>query len=85
MYRNFDIEPARKDLSKLYVYFQVTHKACLEIDEEGTTASAVTTVEFSRMSHQTQDFRFDHPFMIFIVDQKNDNILFFGKVANPAE
>jgi len=29
--------------------------------------------------------RFDRPFMIFITDKKNDNILFFAKVVNPVE
>ncbi|KAI7812942.1 serine protease inhibitor 2.1-like [Triplophysa rosa] len=84
-----DMFTAEADFSEIskdrMMVSKVTHKASLDIDEEGTTASAVTTVEFSRMSHQTLDLRFDHPFMIFIVDQKNDNILFFGKVANPAE
>ncbi len=38
------------------------------------------------MSYNPMDtLSFDHPFMIFITDQKNDNILFFGKVVNPAE
>ncbi|XP_055055223.2 alpha-1-antiproteinase [Misgurnus anguillicaudatus] len=64
---------------------EVMHKASLDMDEEGTTAAAVTTVEFSRMSLPAQDVRFDRPFMVFIVDQKNDNILFFGKVVNPTD
>ncbi|XP_056113368.1 corticosteroid-binding globulin-like [Rhinichthys klamathensis goyatoka] len=62
------------------------HKATLDIDEEGTTAAAVTTVSFRPMSYSPmQTLRFDRPFMIFITDKKNDNILFFGKVVNPAE
>ncbi|KAK9974947.1 hypothetical protein ABG768_023011 [Culter alburnus] len=62
------------------------HKATLDIDEKGTTAAAVTTVSFRPMSYSPmQTLSFDHPFMIFITDQKNDNILFFGKVVNPSE
>lgn len=67
-------------------YFQALHKATLDIDEKGTTAAAVTTVSFRPMSYSPmQTLSFDHPFMIFITDQKNDNILFFGKVVNPSE
>ncbi|XP_052411336.1 corticosteroid-binding globulin-like [Carassius gibelio] len=65
---------------------KVLHKASLDIDEKGTTAAAVTTVNFRLMSYSPMDtLIFDRPFMIFITDQKNDNILFFGKVVNPAE
>lgn len=62
------------------------HKATLDIDEKGTTAAAVTTVEFRRLSYSPLNtLSFDRPFMIFIMDQKNGNILFFGKVVNPKE
>jgi len=56
------------------------------MDEEGTTAAAVTTVSFRPMSYSPlKTLRFDRPFMIFITDKKNDNILFFAKVVNPVE
>ncbi|KAK2889297.1 hypothetical protein Q8A67_014672 [Cirrhinus molitorella] len=62
------------------------HKATLDIDEKGTTTAAVTTASFRPMSYNPLLFiRFDSPFMIFITDQKNGNILFFGKVVNPVE
>ncbi|XP_016369942.1 alpha-1-antitrypsin homolog [Sinocyclocheilus rhinocerous] len=62
------------------------HKASLDLDEKGTTAAAVTTVDFRLLSYSPlKTLHFDRPFMIFITDQKNDNILFFGKVVNPAE
>ncbi|XP_067295000.1 alpha-1-antiproteinase-like isoform X2 [Pseudorasbora parva] len=65
---------------------EALHKATLDIDEEGTTAAAVTTINIRPMSyHPLKRLSFDHPFMIFITDQKNGNILFFGKVVNPAE
>ncbi|RXN32464.1 corticosteroid-binding globulin-like protein [Labeo rohita] len=62
---------------------KVLHKATLDVDEKGTTAAAVTTIEI-RLAFLPMTFRFDRPFMIFIVDQKNDHILFLGKVVNPA-
>uniref|UniRef100_A0A671S3K4 Thyroxine-binding globulin n=1 Tax=Sinocyclocheilus anshuiensis TaxID=1608454 RepID=A0A671S3K4_9TELE len=62
------------------------HKASLDLDEKGTTAAAVTTVDFRLLSYSPlKTLHFDRPFMIFITDQKNDNILFFGKVVNPEE
>ncbi len=53
------------------IHFQALHKASLDIDEKGTTAAAVTTVDFRPMSYNPMDtLSFDHPFMIFITDQK---------------
>nr|XP_055053948.1 alpha-1-antitrypsin homolog [Misgurnus anguillicaudatus] len=64
---------------------KAVHQASLDIDE-GTTAAAVTTVQFRPMSyHPLMAFRFNRPFMIFLIDQKNDNILFIGKIKNPTE
>uniref|UniRef100_A0A8C2AJ14 Thyroxine-binding globulin n=1 Tax=Cyprinus carpio TaxID=7962 RepID=A0A8C2AJ14_CYPCA len=65
------------------IHFQALHKATLDIDEKGTTAAAVTRVTFSPFSYNPMLFLC--PFIIFITYQKNDNILFFGKVDNPAE
>ncbi|KAK2911302.1 hypothetical protein QQF64_026982 [Cirrhinus molitorella] len=62
---------------------KVLHKATLDVDEEGTTAAAVTTIEI-KLAFLPIRFRFDRPFMVFIIDQKNDHILFLGKVVNPA-
>uniref|UniRef100_A0A8C2JML3 Thyroxine-binding globulin n=1 Tax=Cyprinus carpio TaxID=7962 RepID=A0A8C2JML3_CYPCA len=65
------------------IHFQALHKATLDIDEKGTTAAAVTRVTFTPFSYNPMLFL--RPFIIFITYQKNDNILFFGKVDNPAE
>ncbi|XP_056600889.1 alpha-1-antiproteinase-like [Triplophysa dalaica] len=65
---------------------KVEHQASLDIDEEGTTAAAVTTVQFRPMSYNPlKILSFNKPFMIFIIDQKNYNILFIGRIMNPAE
>jgi len=41
------------------------------MDEEGTTATAVTTVSFRPMSYSPlKTLRFDRPFMILITDKK---------------
>nr|XP_021329695.1 alpha-1-antiproteinase 2-like [Danio rerio] len=65
---------------------KVLHKATLDIDEQGTTAAAVTGVSMRvRLHNPLSILKFNRPFMVFITDQTNDNILFFGKVVNPNE
>ncbi|MCK5062356.1 MAG: serpin family protein [Candidatus Aenigmarchaeota archaeon] len=65
---------------------QVIHQAFVEVDEEGTEAAAATAVVMKEISAAMPSvFRADHPF-IFIIQQKDTgNILFMGKVTNPAE
>ena len=65
---------------------QVIHQAFVEVDEEGTEAAAATAVVMKEISAAMPSvFRADHPF-IFIIQQKDTgNILFMGKVMNPAE
>nr|NP_001025278.1 uncharacterized protein LOC556938 [Danio rerio]AAH96945.1 Zgc:113828 [Danio rerio] len=83
----FSIKADFTGVSEENIYVsKVLHKATLDIDEKGTTAAAVTTVYSRVMSYSPMsDLRFNRPFMIFITDQTNDNILFFGKVVNPNE
>ncbi len=65
----------------------VIHQAYIKIDEKGTESAAVTAVEIARISVDDiprKVFRVDRPF-IFIIQQKDTgNILFFGRVVNPA-
>ncbi|XP_055055229.2 serpin A3-2 [Misgurnus anguillicaudatus] len=64
---------------------EVLHKAALDVDEEGTTAAAVTVIGVGSAAPNPMNFFvFDRPFMIFIVDHQN-SILFMGKIVNPAE
>lgn len=66
------------------IYFQVVHKAALDVDEEGTTAAAVTTILMgSSLPDPKNIYRFDRPFMLYIVDPRS-SILFMGKIINPA-
>jgi serpin B len=60
---------------------EVLHKAVINVDEEGTTAAAVTSVGIMLMSMPMQiTFKADHPFLFFIKDKKTDIILFMGRV-----
>ncbi|KUG20451.1 MAG: serpin family protein [Methanomicrobiaceae archaeon] len=66
----------------------VIHKAFVDVDEEGTEAAAATAVVVRLVSApQNNDipvFRADHPFVFLILDDDTGNILFIGRVANPA-
>jgi serpin B len=57
------------------------HRACVEVDEEGTEAAAVTMIATSRLVEikQTPTFRADHPFLFLIRHVKTGQILFLGR------
>ncbi|KAG7318242.1 hypothetical protein KOW79_017997 [Hemibagrus wyckioides] len=64
---------------------EAVHKATLDVDEAGTKATAVTGIGLMPLSGRIFEvLKFDRPFMIFIVDQKTKNVLFMGKIVNPA-
>ena len=68
------------------VVSQVLHEANVEIDEEGSVASAATGIFFEVTSFvptDNLDFIADHPFLFFILDRANKVPLFAGKVVNP--
>ncbi|XP_066513314.1 hibernation-specific plasma protein HP-55-like isoform X1 [Hoplias malabaricus] len=72
--------------SKVDAYVsEAVHKATLDVDETGATATAVTGLGFRPLSWTfTPILDFNHPFMMFVVDRKSKNVLFMGKVTNPA-
>jgi serpin B len=67
----------------------VTHKAFVEVNEEGTEAAAATAVGMEALSAPPMSpppvpvFRADHPFQFAICDVKTGLILFLGRVMNP--
>ena len=69
----------------------VIHKAFVDVNEEGTEAAAATAVIMSPRSARIQEpteppvFRADHPFVFMIRDNRNDAILFVGRIMNPLE
>lgn len=67
----------------LYHCPQAVHKATLDVDEAGATATAVTTMHFGARSGPPSLY-FNKPFIMFITDQETKNILFMGKIVNPA-
>lgn len=59
----------------------VVHKAFVEVNEEGTEATAATAVVTSR--GMTPSLRVDHPFIFWIKDNRSGTILFLGRVTEP--
>lgn len=62
---------------------EVVHKGFVEVNEEGTEAAAATGVGI-RATAMPPMFRADHPFVFLIRDTKTGNILFLGRVVDPA-
>jgi len=62
----------------------VAHKAFISVDEQGTEAAAATGVVVSTWEFERDDFRVTRPFIYIIRDRETENILFMGRVLNPA-
>ena len=66
---------------------EVIHKAFVEVNEEGTEATAATAVTMagggSAIQPEVKLFRANHPFIFMIRDNKSGSILFMGRVVNP--
>jgi serpin B len=63
------------------------HAADIEVDERGTVASAVTTVEFKplgRSSRPPATFDADRPFMFLLLDDRTGTVLFAGRLVDAA-
>nr|XP_060612133.1 alpha-1-antitrypsin-like [Anolis sagrei ordinatus]XP_060612142.1 alpha-1-antitrypsin-like [Anolis sagrei ordinatus] len=67
---------------------KVIHKAVLDVNESGTEAAAVTTIEFMLRSAQLQPpltISYNKPFLVIIVHQSTESILFIGKILDPTK
>jgi serpin B len=71
-----------EDNSPLWIG-QVLHDCVIEVDEEGTTASALTSVQMSgsAMPKDTHEMYVNKPFVFIIQDNMGTN-LFMGKIEN---
>ncbi|NXP38697.1 A1AT protein, partial [Leiothrix lutea] len=61
---------------------KATHKALLKIHENGTQAAAVSSIDFIPYSGPPI-VKFNYPFLLLIIDQYTQSILFMGKIVNP--
>lgn len=63
---------------------EVFHQAAVDVNEEGTEATAGTGAVISgRTGHGGPQFVADHPFLFFIMHNTTKTILFFGRFASP--
>jgi serpin B len=65
----------------------VTHKAYVEVNEEGTEAAAATGATIAATSMPLQNppvFKADHPFLFLILEKPNNSIIFIGRVSDPS-
>ena len=84
--------PAQADFTKMYkkeevgrnLYIsKVKHKTFVEVNEEGTEAAAVTSVEMRVESAIGLFMRVDRPFIFAIRENQSGAILFLGKIVEP--
>lgn len=66
---------------------EVKHKTFIQVDEAGTEAAAVTSVEVGTTSMPAYDFElnFDRPFFYVIQDSETGAIAFMGSVLDPSK
>ncbi|KAM7109341.1 LOW QUALITY PROTEIN: uncharacterized protein J5F26_005443 [Ciconia maguari] len=60
---------------------KAAHKALLKFHKNGTEAAAVSGTDF--LPHSIPPVKFNHQFLLLIVDQYTQSILFMGKIVNP--
>ena len=81
-------DPNQADFTKMYkgpenAYIsKVKHKTYVEVNEEGTEAAAVTSVEME-MTSAPPWMRVDRPFVFVIRENKSRTMLFMGKIVEP--
>lgn len=59
----------------------VFHQACIDVNEEGSEATAATAVDIPRCVPPS--FNANHPFIFLISENNTGNILFLGRLVNP--
>ncbi|MPN04033.1 hypothetical protein SDC9_151269 [bioreactor metagenome] len=86
-------DPAAADFSRMsgsgvkeLFISDVKHKTYCRVDEKGSEAAAVTSVEMKTTSIPINDIEitFDRPFVYGIVDMTTGAPLFLGIMENPA-
>ena len=75
-----------KDISNEELHVEkIQHKAKIEVNEEGSEAAAVTTVQINTRSGSIRERRlvFDKPFYFIIQDKLHKVPLFMGRLTDP--
>jgi serine protease inhibitor len=70
----------------LYVS-RIQHKVYLKVNEKGTEAAAVTSVNMTTRSGAIVEARahFDRPFTFMLKDEQTDTVIFMGRVLDPTQ
>ena len=82
-------DPYRADFTRMYkpggIWIdKVKHKTFVKVNEEGTEAAAVTSVEMIEGAAGSGFYmRVDRPFVFVIRENKSQTILFMGKIVEP--
>ena len=86
-------DPARAQFTRIiegpgrFYIGGVLHKTFLEVDEEGSTAAAVTGIQMraTAMMRPNEEFNliFNRPFVAAIADEQSGTILFLGIIGDP--
>lgn len=84
-YYNADFSLMKENLTKELYISEIKHKTFIKVDEKGTEASAVTSVEISltSMPRELPKIVFDRPFIYGLVDVTTGIPLFMGIMENP--
>ena len=82
---NADFSGMSADGSRDLFISAVRHKTWIRVDEEGTEAAAVTSVEMTAtaMPMPGMEMRFDRPFLYAVVDVESGMPLFLGVMEDP--
>lgn len=78
---------SRMDGTKMLQMKDVIHQSFVEVNEEGTEATAATAVIMGIKAAPSKPivFRVDRPFLFLIYDNVHELILFMGRVVNPQQ
>ncbi|XP_015919341.1 intracellular coagulation inhibitor 3 [Parasteatoda tepidariorum] len=61
------------------------HKVMIEVDNEGSRASAISGIGIDSRKRPTHEETFwaNHPFLFYIIDKRTETVLFAGRVTDP--
>ena len=83
--RIFDSRADLSEISESPIYVsKISHKAVVKVNEEGSEAAAVTSVEISLKSYmEPVKFIVNRPFLFYIVNVVSGLPLFVGRIVDP--
>ncbi len=77
-FENADFSKITK--SELLSIDNIIHKTFMDVDEVGTTAAAVTLIDFRKNTNNSFYFNTNRPFIIVLRENTSNSILFLGRI-----